>query len=380
MKNTLNLKMKNVFTSLAVLSGLSSCDSKVVFSDRVVAEDSWSATHDADSAESDSGSGLHRKVDNFTQAARSKIDVLWVIDNSASMEEYQDKLSINIGTFLDQISTWNADLQMAVTSTDMCTELRPKDLTQVMCPDKARTTAGLRGKIAGNTVISGVDGDARFKFSELVKLGTGGSSFEHGLSAAKKSVELSLAGDNFGLVREHSFLAVVLVSDEEDDGVGLSRVDEKGTNWTTLGRTRYNFSAKNLVSYLSSVKPDGQFSVSSIVNFVPQMHRGRGRSILKKHEVGAEQLSASTLSGGFKLDIASDDWATGLSNLADNFSNQLSSFKLSIVPAPQTPIEVSVNGQVMNGGWSYIEDRQSIVFESGHIPVFDSHIEVSYQF
>ncbi len=376
MQFKINIRVRFAFFSLAILSMASSCDSKVVFTDTVVGEEGLVGPND----ECNAAVQVHHKIDTFDQAARSKIDVLWVMDNSASMAPYQEQLASNFGNFLEEVSSWNADIQMAITSTDMCSEFRPKDLNIVMCPDKPKTTQGLRGKITENTIVKGVNGDALANFSRLVKLGTTGSSFEHGLSAAQRAVELSLAGRNVGFVRADAFLAVVVISDEDDDGVGLSRIDEGGRNWTELGKTNYKFTARNLVSYLSSVKPDGQFSVSSIVNLSQKSLTSNFHIGLGGGEVGSEQLLASKLSHGFTMDIASDNWAAGLSKLAANFSGQMSAFKLSIVPADLKQIEVLVDGVVVDSGWSYVESRQSIIFDSGHLPMYDSHIEVRYTF
>ena len=359
-----------------------SCSKKSDFSDRYRGEDPLNAA-DASGADPYSGEKppqIRVITDSFDQSDKTKLDVLWVIDNSASMAPYQELLADNIDSFLNVASDWKADIQMAVTSTDMCTAKRPSDLKKVMCPDKAETNPGLQGKIAGGKVIKGIDDNARENFEILARLGIGGSSFEHGLSAAKAAIDLSLSGQNNNLLRQDSFLSVVIVSDEEDDGVGLSRTDEAGQNWWDAGKTRYRFTADDLVSYLRTIRPNGQFSVSSVVGFSRAAMDTGPCGSSGSLEAGSEQLRASALSGGFKLDICSTDWSAGLGAMAENFASQLSSFKLSAKPLYFDDIEVRIDGEIKKSGWSYVDSRQSIVFDASEVPVFGAQIEVRYAY
>ena len=49
------------------------------------------------------------RVEEFTQNSASKIDVLWVVDNSASMSEEQDALGLNFQTFIDNLQDTGID-------------------------------------------------------------------------------------------------------------------------------------------------------------------------------------------------------------------------------------------------------------------------------
>ena len=372
----------NVWATLIITSFFAlSCSEKGSFIERKVGEDNLVGDADGESGSAGELPDVPENraaIDRFQQTQKSKLDVLWVIDNSASMAPYQQLLSDNIGQFLDGASSWNIDIQMGVTSTDMCQSKRPLDPALVFCPDKFETTPGLRGRLAGGRVIKGLDQGARDQFAGLAMIGTYGSSFEHGLSAAKASVENSLAGNNGGLVRDGAFLSVVIVSDEEDDGVGLSRPDEKDIVWAETGLTSYRFTANDLVSYLSTVKAQGTFSVSSVTGFKSGGSSTGGCRDGGSLEVGAEQLKAADLSGGFKLDICTDEWAQGLAAMANNIAAQLNSFRLSHAPSRPLDIQVYVDGQQVKSGWHYVESRQSIVFDADEVPPFGAQIVVKY--
>ena len=371
--------------ALAALTcaGISSCSEHAVYSERVVGKALTDTENNGNGAWHQGSDSVAKEqgwtVDSFDQSSKTKLDVLWVIDNSASMDRYQDELANNIHSFMDGVSSWDADLQMGVTSTDMCVGRRPTDLSKVMCPDRLATAAGLQGKLAGGKVISGSDANAVDEFNETARLGTNGSSFEHGLSAAKAAVELSLKGENHGLVRDDAFLAVILVSDEEDDGVGLSSSDEQGKNWWASGHTRYRFTAEDLVSYLGKVKPNGMFSVSSVVG----LSRNPGKNTLCSSsgslEVGNEQMKASKMTGGKTLDLCSAHWSAGLNAMAEDFSAQVSSFRLTSSPNSVTGMEVLIDGVPVPAGWTYVPSRQMVVFSKEALPGFGARIEVRYQ-
>src|SRR4051812_14519560 len=57
---------------------------------------------------------------NFQQAGltKNKIDILWVVDNSGSMDSSQQNLAANIQSFVTQFNSRGYDYQMAVTTTD----------------------------------------------------------------------------------------------------------------------------------------------------------------------------------------------------------------------------------------------------------------------
>lgn len=377
MSNTIKIFQSSILIGF-VLSAYS-CSDKSGFSEKSRGDDPFYVSPSEEDTDQDTSDSSPWKSERFEQVERTNLDVLWVIDNSASMAPYQEKLAENIDSFLAAASQWDANIQMAVTSTDMCEAIRPSEPKQIMCPDKASTSAGLRGKIAGGKVIRSLDETARNEFAKLARLGVSGSSFEHGLSAAKAAVESSLLGQNGGIIRPDSFLSIVIVSDEEDNGVGLAKQDEAGRNWWAEGKTRYRFTAEDLISYLRIVRPEGRFSVSSVVGTSSAVEVdgpcGSGAAL----EVGAEQTRSSQLTGGFMLDICSSDWAGGLQAMADNLSSQMNSFKLSSRPTNVNDIVLLVDGIIQRQGWRYIDSRQSIIFDVDFVPAFGAQIEVRYK-
>src|SRR6476661_1030667 len=59
------------------------------------------------------------RVDTYSQQAASKIDVLWVVDNSGSMAPRQQNLARNFSSFIDVFTKNSINFRIAVTTTDI---------------------------------------------------------------------------------------------------------------------------------------------------------------------------------------------------------------------------------------------------------------------
>src|SRR5207253_2537101 len=58
------------------------------------------------------------QVDAFDQQEVQKVDILWVVDNSRSMQTKQDRLKANINSFVQFLQAQQVDYHLGVVSTD----------------------------------------------------------------------------------------------------------------------------------------------------------------------------------------------------------------------------------------------------------------------
>ena len=58
------------------------------------------------------------QVDSFDQPAVQKVDILWVVDNSSSMQAKQQRLAANLHNFMSFLNTQKVDYHLGVVSTD----------------------------------------------------------------------------------------------------------------------------------------------------------------------------------------------------------------------------------------------------------------------
>jgi hypothetical protein len=140
---------------------------------------------------------------SWTQVQPEDVDVLWVIDNSGSMEDDIGQLANAFDTFIQAFIGLQIDARIALTTTDM---------------DRSDG-----GEFVGPWFTTS-DPQAQQKFTQQATQGFLGSGNERGLDASKAALSAPLIqGPNAGFLRNNANLAVVVVSDEDDySGVGVN--------------------------------------------------------------------------------------------------------------------------------------------------------------
>jgi len=312
-----------------------------------------------------------------------KIDLLWVIDNSASMAPEQDNLAANFNSFITELADAHVDFQAAITTTDVCQASMPSDLTQRVCPVNnygGSAATHLRGSFfgdAGRKVLKNTDADLVSRFNTYVKQGTGGSNFEHGLTAVQLAVEKSLSGENEALIRPDAFLAVIVLSDEEDDGIGLNMTDGfSGHNYWTDGVTRYRYTSDDLVTYLQTAKGAGKFSVSGIVGTRNADGTLCTSNVASPREEGTQYIAAAQKTGGIIRSVCDLNWGDSMTQIGKDVAAQATQVVLPTKPDAAT-IVVTVNG-VVNTDWTYNTANTAIKFNTGKVPAVGAAIKVTY--
>lgn len=163
------------------------------------------------------------------------IDILFVIDNSGSMREEQDSLAANFDRFINVLNNIEGGLpnvHIGVVSTDIgagtygimgCSGNGDNGILQ-NAPSGACNTPGPELFIKnisdddGVTRVTNYTGDLAETFSCIAKLGTTGCGFEQPLEAVRRALNGSNAENN-GFLRDDAFLAVIIISDEDDCSV-----------------------------------------------------------------------------------------------------------------------------------------------------------------
>ncbi|MBE2250677.1 MAG: hypothetical protein IAE78_14160 [Myxococcus sp.] len=128
---------------------------------------------------------------------RQPIDVLFVIDDSCSMENDQAALAANFEAFFGSFRANQVDFRIAAVTTDM--------------DDETRT-----GRFVG-PVITDKTPKVDEAFSKLVNVGSEGSAQERAFAAARAALtEPLLSTTNKGFLRDNADLALVFLGDEDD--------------------------------------------------------------------------------------------------------------------------------------------------------------------
>ena len=333
------------------------------------------------------------RVETYAQRSASKVDVLWVVDNSGSMAPRQENLARNFQAFITLFRQGRIDFRIAVTTTDIFA--RPGELVgtpALLAPD----TPDLEGAFARN-----------------VRVGTVGSAYEAGLEAARLVLErqaeqgapwrAALATCEAGcdteacredcarrypvpFLRPGAFLYLVFVTDEED-------------------RSPYELRAYwRAFEQAQGIGNDSTVVASAIIGEVPT--NGCGATPGRRYQ----ELVGMT--GGEVGSICDAEFTDTLRALATSAVGLRRTFVLSHVPDPET-LEVRIRypcgvaaeavaaceavertacaGQPTEAleavctprregldGWRYEAERGALFFAGRSVPGLGARVEVRY--
>ncbi|MCP4503789.1 MAG: hypothetical protein GY822_28010 [Deltaproteobacteria bacterium] len=184
---------------------------------------------------------LDDQIDLFSQNVASRVDILWVVDNSESMLAEQAKVSSRFTQFFNQLLTSQVDYHLGVITTDPISNgvLRTyigdavpgcdscRFLTKdVQCSNPGVVTVGLSDAEIDAALFS--ECQAQLVFRKLISAGVDGASFEEGFVQAARALGVHdidpLTGaplrnppeGNVGFLREDASLYIIFVSDEDE--------------------------------------------------------------------------------------------------------------------------------------------------------------------
>lgn len=157
-----------------------------------------------------------------------KMDIVFIVDDSGSMQEEQANLAANFPKFVSKIDSFKTksgsklDWRIAVTTTGRNLNYKismPIGGGTMPMSEKGDDGAFRMKSECGTTKrwVEKADAQPTQEFQCLAKVGTGGSSIEMPLLATKlATVDRVSDGTNKGFLRDDALLAVVILTDEDD--------------------------------------------------------------------------------------------------------------------------------------------------------------------
>ena len=292
------------------------------------------------------------QTDTFQQLTDNKVDILWVVDDSGSMQDEQNALSNNFQSFISFADSLSVDYQVGVITTEV----------------NDSSVSGVLWACNGyNPIIDASDANrvAAFQCAARVtnppngnrRPNPGGSdSQEAGLQAARIALDVpNVTGANNGFLRSDARLAVIIVSDEDDQSDGSVNL------YVDFFRNLKGFRNSQLVS------------VSAIAGDVPN---GCSTAVAGDRYAAA----ASALNGRFES-ICASSWTNMLRGIGLGVFALRSSWTLSR-PADPSTIRVTVNGQTVSqsstNGWTYDSTFNTIDFFGSAVPNAGATVTVTY--
>lgn len=301
-----------------------------------------------------------------------KIDVLWVVDNSGSMETSQNNLASNFQAFIQRFNQSNYDFHMAVTTTEAWEKQFDTSSIKARIKDGAILQSSPRIEThSGVFVMDKNTANLNSVFSTNIKQGTLGNGDERAFESFKQTL---LEPNNSAFRRDEAFLAVIIVSDEEDFS---------GSSATAFEDASKNFTVQSYVDFLDTFTKNSvygkNYSVSTIS--VPDAACKTQLStdgFLRKISTRLPQLA--DLTGGVKGSLCSNFGET-LNLISDSIIQLSAVFKLSREPQVDT-IAVTVDGvpvqQDATNGWTYNASDLTITFHGTSVPGANANIQIDF--
>lgn len=180
-----------------------------------------------------------------------KLDVLFVIDNSGSMGPVQNKVVQSIPRFVNEFKENGYDFRMAVTTTDAYYGDQFSGAGCSLCHESQSAFRGSPRFVDQNTpqLIE--------KFVANINVGISGSGDERAFSSFKAALQSPM---NASFHRPEAYLAVIIISDEEDFSHDSLDINESYTQSTLHPVAQY----KTFLEDLTAGHAGTGFSVSTI--------------------------------------------------------------------------------------------------------------------
>lgn len=255
-----------------------------------------------------------------------RVDILFVVDNSGSMSSYQQSLAANINQFLAEFFRNNVlEYQIGVITTD-----NPQLAGFPSIIDKSTPTPEI---FLGRNLQVGTNGSP----TEAV--------FDPTIAALTPPYSDT---NNKGFFRDGAYLAVIFITDAEDQSSRIKNPDEFFARLLNLKQG----DREKLLLY---------GVIIPVKTAYPSCSRDGGTGPVNIERA----LSLSVTAPDNIMEICSPDYGTKLAALSQKLINQIArEVRLIRAPAMGT-IEVTFGTQTIPegylDGWSYVSERNSIV-------------------
>lgn len=281
------------------------------------------------------------RTDRYLQIIEHQVDVLWVIDNSPSIEEDRDLLAQTFPLFIEAFQAVEVDWHVGVVTTDM-------------------DSPGHQGALQSRSGYTYIDRDTPNPvdiFTSMVTTVTGDTLDERGRDAAWTATELLRDTVNAGFLRESelAWLHFTVVTDEDDSSEQVE--------------------LEQFINYVNFIRPiEDRSTWNSIVSTT-----GAG-----PEELGAQYIALTDALGGAVADLNNPDWPGVMTELGGTQApDPIREFFLTARPVDGT-IDVKVtepSGVVITFApkvdWTWSEPRNSVTFTT-YVPPLGSTVEIHY--
>ena len=172
----------------------------------------------------------------------TKVDILFIVDDSPSMSQEQSRLGAGFDSFIRQIRVSQIDYQIGFITTDMSGD----------GPTQNGNLLPIARNVNNGYILRSGDANQANKFRRTIERPETGSADERGIYAAITALE----GNQHGIIRSDADLAIMIISDEDSRGEG-------GTHGRPLIRGKDY--GTDLVEVATRLKGNKKVTISAII-------------------------------------------------------------------------------------------------------------------
>lgn len=301
------------------------------------------------------------QLDQFVQGTDSQLDVLFVVSNTTTMEDYQQRLRAAIPGWLEHARQQGVDVRVGVTSTGLV-------------PRGDQCGGGAQGGEGGrlfpvdgsrSRVVSSTSAGAAQTLQANLDVGQC-HNLVQGLETTRQALSSPLvdSGDdprtplpndgNQGLLRAPARLAVVAVADEDDHS---------------------GFATDSYIQFLQSMKGPGMSHRTQFYALVPA---GGGCTTAGPDGKRFEAVARAT--GGAVGSVCEGSYQPFLEGLIRRAGDPQADFPLTALPSGTAEMRVRVQGRTLAPSeWQYDAVRNVVIFQPGAVPKTGENIQIRYR-
>lgn len=311
----------------------------------------------------------------------NKVDILWVVDNSASMTPLQTNMLNNFQSFISNFENKGYDFRIAVTGTNayLAASYQLNQSSYARLSDGTDQTSH-----TGIHVLAPNTPNLQNVFLVNANLGETSSGDERAFSSFKEALTNSV-NTPYQFPRPGAYLAIIILSDEDD----FSTTNPANFRCQYCG-TDHNYSDPRLDTVQSYVDFLDQLTGSPANNrfYSVSAITVQDTTCLNSHKVaapstviGQRHIQLANATGGAVGSVCDTSYASNLDMIQARIAELSTKFTLTRTPVVST-LQVIINGQVVPNdsvnGWTYDSNSNSIYFHGTATPAQGDNIQINY--
>jgi hypothetical protein len=327
---------------------------------------------------------LLSESNSFKQSANytpRKIDILWIIDNSGSMDTSQNNLATNFQSFIQRFETLNYDFRMAVQKTDGFQEA-----FSIGSGTKRLHASNLNSPQI--TVMDPNTANLATVFTNNAKVGTTGTGDERAFQSIMDTLNYT---GNADFRRPEAFLAVIIVSDEEDFSRTQNGLTDpscyfvyplapcNAESWNPLINLPGLHTVDSYKAQLDQFAGVGNYSVNAIT-IMDSTCRDQLNTTFTGRRIGTRYMDLVNKTSGISTSLCGN-FADSLQLISDQIITTTATFTLDREPVVES-IAIYVDGVLIPNdainGWTYDSTTWTISFHGSAIPKVGANVQIFY--